>query len=71
MDSTPSLLLIAAVLIYFFPSAMLVGKHKRNALAIVLLNVLAGWTIIGWLIALIWAATKDAPAVIVQPPAAG
>jgi hypothetical protein len=28
-------------------------------LGIVLLNVLAGWTVIGWIIALVWAFSPD------------
>ena len=44
--------------IYFVPS--MVGRKKRNFTAILLLNIFAGWTFIGWIVALVWAATKDA-----------
>jgi len=46
--------------IYFAPTIMAHGK--RNSTAIFLLNLLLGWTFIGWVIALVWAATKDATA---------
>jgi len=36
-----------------------VGSKKRNSTAIFTLNLLAGWTVIGWVIAMIWSVTKD------------
>jgi hypothetical protein len=49
--------LIAAV--YFLPSTIAVARRHRNGSAVFLLNLLAGWTIIGWVISLIWASIKD------------
>jgi ABC-type Na+ efflux pump permease subunit len=43
--------------LYFVPS--IVGRKKKNAQAIFVLNLLLGWTILGWIIALVWAHTKD------------
>src|SRR5436305_437114 len=52
---------VLGVLIYFIPA--IVGKHKRNATAILVLNIFLGWTVIGWVVALVWAcSTEDAPA---------
>jgi len=45
------------VLIYFLPS--IIGKNKKNASAILVLNLFLGWTFIGWVVALIWSYTKD------------
>jgi hypothetical protein len=53
----PRLGLIAAI--YFLPSMLAVARHHRNASALFLLNLLAGWTVIGWVISLIWAMIKD------------
>ena len=47
-------LLILAV-IYFIPT--MVGWNHRNVTAIILLNIFLGWTFIGWVVALVWAAT--------------
>jgi ABC-type sugar transport system permease subunit len=47
-----------ALAVYFLPA--IVGRHKRNATAILVLNLLAGWTFRGWVIALVWACTVDA-----------
>ena len=52
--------LIALFLIlgfYFLPA--LLGKEKENATSILLLNLFLGWTLVGWVIALVWATSKD------------
>ena len=46
-----------AIVLYFLPT--IIGHNKRNAVGIFLLNFFLGWTIIGWIIALIWACTSD------------
>jgi hypothetical protein len=45
--------------LYFLPS--LLGKDKRNAGAIFVLNLLLGWTFVGWVVALVWALTVESP----------
>jgi NADH:ubiquinone oxidoreductase subunit 6 (subunit J) len=45
------------LLVYFLPS--LIGKQKRNATAIFMLNLFLGWTLLGWVAALVWACTSD------------
>lgn len=52
-------LVILCGFVYFLPS--IVGYSKRNASAIVVLNLLLGWTLIGWVVALVWACTSDPP----------
>ena len=52
-------LTILLIALYFWPS--FVGWGKRNQGAIFTLNLLLGWTIIGWIVALVWAMTKDEP----------
>ncbi|PWT79035.1 MAG: hypothetical protein C5B59_00555 [Bacteroidetes bacterium] len=55
--------------LYFLPS--IIARGKRNAKAIFLLNLLAGWSVIGWVAALIWAIMNDAvPVIIQQSPSA-
>ncbi len=56
-------------LFYFIPA--IAAQGKRNATAIFWLNLLAGWTVIGWVGALIWAVSKDVqPSVTVVQQAA-
>ena len=47
----------AGLFLYFLPS--IVGRHKINAEAIFVLNFFLGWTLIGWVAALVWAVAKD------------
>lgn len=52
-----ALLIGAGAFVYFLPAV--VGQHKRNATSILLLNLFLGWTVLGWIAALVWAATKE------------
>ncbi|HTM40494.1 MAG TPA: superinfection immunity protein [Terriglobales bacterium] len=47
--------------IYFLPTIVALVRHKRNVVSILLLNLFLGWTLIGWIVALVWASTLDAP----------
>jgi hypothetical protein len=51
--------LIAIIITYFFPAIVPVARRKRNWGAILALNLLAGWTFVGWVAALVWALTHD------------
>ncbi|HXD94236.1 MAG TPA: superinfection immunity protein [Bacteroidia bacterium] len=51
------LLILVVLLIYFLPT-IVVGK-KSFAMQVFLLNLLLGWTFLGWVIALVWAAKKE------------
>ncbi len=64
------LLLGVCLFIYFLPTYF--GRNKRNAGAIFALNLLLGWTLVGWVVALVWALSHDAPTAIVdnQPTSA-
>ncbi len=45
--------------IYFLPSIVAAGREHNSGGAIFLLNLILGWTVLGWIIALIWSATGD------------
>lgn len=45
--------------IYFFPGLVAELRRHRNRTAIAILNLLLGWTVLGWIAALVWAATND------------
>lgn len=47
--------------LYFLPAIIGFARSKRDAVSILVLNLLLGWTAIGWVIALIWALKQDAP----------
>jgi hypothetical protein len=61
---------------YFLPTIVAVVRRKANAGGIFVLNLLLGWTLIGWVGALIWSLSADSqPTIIVNnqssPPAPG
>ena len=49
---------------YFLPSIIALARNKRDTLAIFLLNLFLGWSVIGWIVALVWAATHDKPVMV-------
>ena len=57
MKGTRAIAAIAGI--YFLPSAIALARKHRNASALVLLNLLGGWTVIGWVICLVWATIRD------------
>lgn len=52
-----------ALAIYFLPS--IIGYNHRNANSICLLNLFLGWTVIGWIVAMIWAVSEDKKEVVI------
>ena len=59
MGNIGVVLVIILVVVYFIPSYIASNKKKRNAGAIFALNLFAGWTIAGWIVALVWALCID------------
>ena len=46
---------LAAPALYLLPTFEAYGKSHKNSTAITLVNVFLGWSIIGWIVALVWA----------------
>jgi hypothetical protein len=44
---------------YIAPTVIAFRRHHRNRKAIAALNITLGWTLIGWVIALVWSDTAD------------
>ena len=55
-----AVLLLIATPLYFLPA--IIGRKKRNARALLALNLLVGWTFAGWVAAFVWALLRDGPA---------
>jgi len=49
---------------YFLPSIVALARSKRDITGIVLLNFFLGWTMIGWVVALVWAFKTDVTVVV-------
>lgn len=47
-------IVIVLVLVYFLPSIVAYSRAHKNKVAIFFLNLLAGWTFIGWVAAFVW-----------------
>jgi len=46
---------------YFLPAIIALARSKRDVVSICLLNFFLGWTLIGWVIAFVWACKTDVP----------
>jgi hypothetical protein len=65
MDNIGTLILVGiSFFFYFLPT--IVGWSKQNSTAIFVLNLFLGWTVIGWVVALVWACTRDPQPTIIQ-----
>ena len=64
---------IISLTVYFLPSLIATERGHHNIAAIFALNLLLGWTILGWIGAVIWSLTSLPPAatptaIDTQPP---
>lgn len=48
----------AGMLGYFFPTVVAFASGNHQAVAIFVLNLLLGWTFLGWALALVWAVMR-------------
>ncbi len=62
-----SLMVLAGVVPYLVPTVVAAYRDLPDKHAIFFLNLLLGWTVIGWLAALVWACSSTSTA---QPIAA-
>lgn len=53
--------LLFGLALYFVPSIIALHRNHHNQGAIFALNLVAGWTGIGWLVALVWGCTAVRP----------
>jgi hypothetical protein len=50
---------VVVLVIYFAPSIVGELRRHRNAMAINVVNIFLGWTLVGWVVALAWAFTDN------------
>ena len=55
--------LLFGIAMYFLPAIIAAARHTHNATGILLLNIFLGWTVVGWVVALLMAICS-APAYI-------
>jgi hypothetical protein len=51
-------------ILYFLPSIIAFVRSKRDAVSILVLNIFLGWTLIGWVVALVWSLKNDVPVMV-------
>jgi hypothetical protein len=53
----PMLVLLIALCLYLFPTVIAALRGHHNTMAIFVLNLMLGWTLLGWIGALVWSFT--------------
>lgn len=53
------LIFIIFLVPYFLPSIVAFSRGKDNAAAVFILNFFLGWTLIGWVVCLVWALSSN------------
>lgn len=61
VNHTVSVVLVSVLFVgmYFLPTIVSAFSKNKNTVSVFFLNLLLGWTFIGWVVALVWAAKKD------------
>lgn len=54
---------IGSLFLYFMPSLIAYNHNKTQKLPILLLNIFLGWTLLFWVICLVWACTEEKPTI--------
>ena len=54
------LVCVLMLAVYFLPSYVAYRNKHKDQTAILALNLMAGWTFVGWVISLVWALKKPA-----------
>ena len=52
-------LIFGALIIYFLPTLIAWSRNHRNGTGVFLLNLLLGWTLLGWVGGLVWAVVEQ------------
>jgi len=52
------LLVVLIFVIYFLPTLIAFLRKHKHSLAIFLLHLFLGWTVLGWVVSLVWSVMK-------------
>ena len=55
-----AVVLALGLIAYFVPAIVALTRRHHNTAAISVLNLFLGWTLIGWVISLVWAFHRNA-----------
>ena len=61
-------LMLTLFVMYWLPTIVAIARHTPSALGVAALNFFFGWTVIGWIMALVWAlaAGNHAHVIVIQ-----
>ena len=59
--------LIFGLVLLFLPTLVARSRNHPNTFAIFLVNLLFGWTFVGWVVSLLWASTRTSRSVFYAP----
>jgi uncharacterized membrane protein len=54
-NTTNIIMLVLIVLIYMLPTLIAFGREHPRRQDVAVLNILLGWTLIGWFVVFLWA----------------
>ena len=63
--------LLLLIVLYFLPALIASVRHANSGGLIFLLNLFAGWTVVGWFAALVWALASGPKVVYIYPTTQG
>ena len=68
---TSLVVIVVALALYLLPAAIASARHHRNAGPIFIVNLVFGWTLIGWVVCLAWAFSHQPQPGHLAPAASG
>ena len=51
--------IVFLIAVYFAPAIIASARGHLSSMAITVLNALLGWTLLGWIVALVWSLTSN------------
>ncbi|MGH9643680.1 MAG: superinfection immunity protein [Terriglobales bacterium] len=60
-------LIVLCFFVYFLPAMLAYQWRHRNRGAILVLNFILGWTVLGWIAALVWCSTSNVENKVTPP----
>lgn len=54
-NTTTILMLVSVVVLYMLPTVIAMGREHPHRQEVALVNILLGWTLIGWVGVFLWA----------------
>jgi hypothetical protein len=57
---------LSGLALYFLPGLEAINREHNNQFSIIILNLLLGWTLVGWVVAYVWAIKNPSLVVVDQ-----